>query len=291
MSLKCMEYKSYQFPVNDDVSGTLCEDKSALYEVLKGAGVPGVEHQLFPAPRMCHYFRKNGVWQDIIEYAEKYEWNVVCKPNRGTGGNKVFRAKTNLELQVSVEKIWETERDVTLSPFVTIDYEYRAIYLFGNVELVYRKEQPSVTGDGKSTIRDLFLKQMSNLDSKSMALFFNDLDTTLFSQENLDSVLEEGKRFPLKFKHNLGQGAGFKVLMEKDGDSVREAVVELATKACRAVGVNFCSVDIVHDALNDSLKVLEINRGVMFSRFVDVKEHEGTVEKIYATMIKKLFNL
>ena len=49
---------------------------------------------------------------------------------------------------------------VSICPFYNIGYEYRAIFLDGEIIFCFKKEKPYVIGDGKKNLRDL----VSNLD-------------------------------------------------------------------------------------------------------------------------------
>ena len=82
----------------------------------------------------CDYWSRtwwSGSWGNIIDFAETYNHQLVCKPNDGTGGKDVFVVKNQLELEQAVHQLLEAYRSICLSPFYEIEQEYRVIVLAG----------------------------------------------------------------------------------------------------------------------------------------------------------------
>ena len=132
----------YHFPLNLSSAKELCQDKCLTYEVLSAAGVPAAEHLFFPNPVSVAGIDRDAALQRALSIlAEGRE--VVVKNNYGTGGNQVFRVKTEEELLSTVETVYQKSYAASFSPFYEIKEEYRVVMLDGAPRLTIRKERES----------------------------------------------------------------------------------------------------------------------------------------------------
>ncbi|EER05772.1 conserved hypothetical protein [Perkinsus marinus ATCC 50983] len=131
----------------------------------------------------------------------------------------------------------------------------------------------ALVGDGIRTITELCASKLTKQNAQSIA-------DCLSAVEDPKWIPKEGETLPLQWKHNLGLGATAK-LVEK-GTSLWEKISRLATEATNAIGIDFCSVDIV-ELGNSDLRILEVNCGVMMDNFLnqDDGEHRAIAKKIY----------
>ncbi|MDR3207247.1 MAG: hypothetical protein LBT60_02845 [Oscillospiraceae bacterium] len=254
----------YQFPHNDAAAQLLCEDKSALSDILRAHGVSAVEHWFFLTPDNLGYLGRAGNWRRMTELLETHK-TLVCKSNTGSGGRDVFRVSTQAELENAAAQVFRNNRALALSPFYEIESEYRVVLLRGSAELVYQKERPFVEGDGGHTFAELYAQKYG----------FPASDAAL--ETHPGAILPAGRRVRTHWKHNLGQGAAPRPVA--DGP-LRQDLIALALAAAAAVGAVFASVDIVET--EKGLKVLEINSGVMMEHFAaSSAENYRTAKEIY----------
>jgi len=267
----------YKFALNSDTAGRICEDKSAAAELLAQGGVPAVPHELFFSPNNLHFIGEEGNGQRLNALLAQHG-ELVCKTNEGTGGSHVYRVKTAAELEKAAAAVFSASRTMAVCPFVAIEQEYRVILLDGEVQLMFAKRIPALTGDGKQTLRALlaaYLRDGGTLPEK------------LPESAAPDAILPEGARFPLHWKHNLGQGAG----SEEVTDAARiQALTALAKRAAETVGIRFASVDIIQSTRG--LQVLEINSGVMMEHYSreSTAQYE-TAKEIYRRAILRMFEM
>lgn len=233
----------YDIGLNSAIAHRLANDKSAAAEVLALSGVASIPHRLFIDPKLVPAPEAAEAMRALLAQNPQ---GVVLKPNEGTAGRLVTRVTNAQELQLAVAKIFTASQALVISPFVDIEEEVRVILLDETPMVVYRKERPSVTGDGTHTLREL---------ARAAALEARLGDIAV---DELDAVVPDGERRILSWRHNLDAGA-MPVLIE-DGD-VRTACVAIAAAAARAIGIRFASIDIVRTG--GGWKVLEINSGVM----------------------------
>jgi glutathione synthase/RimK-type ligase-like ATP-grasp enzyme len=128
----------YNFPLNNATAQALCDDKSALSEVLLAHGVDAVRHHFFLYPTHASYDESADGRQKMLELLARYG-EIVCKDNEGTGGRDVYKVANEQELDAAAKRIFDKEKSLAIAPYYDIEEEYRVIILDGKAELAYRK--------------------------------------------------------------------------------------------------------------------------------------------------------
>ncbi len=248
----------YDFGLNSATAKIICKDKSATSDLLAFHGLPHVEHHIFHGPQLTGYVPLQGNWQPMLEYFERCGRDVVCKPNEGSGGRGVLRARTPAELEAAVVHIFERNRSLCLSPFETIlGGEIRVTVLRGEVQFAYRKDRPALVGDGRSTVRELVLARLQS--STSFAGDVAGLAQAVKTESDYARVPVVGEEVLLNWRHNLAQGSVPMILDTRD--PATQTICVLAQRAVKALEVQVASVDIVVTPAGP--KILEVNSGIM----------------------------
>lgn len=255
----------FKFPLNDQASSRICDDKYALYEVMKNFNIPVVEHFII---------HKNYKKENIIDICSKYNNDVVIKTNLGTCGNDVFH-KTNIdEIFEVIDELLIDNYSISLCPYYDIKTEYRSIVLNDNIELIYGKIRPIVVGDGKKSIYELLLDFNK--------IYFEKVSCT----EELNRVLVKGEVFEYSWKFNLSKGAMPFILEDKEKETI---IKRMAMEVSKVLGIKFASVDII-ELYDGTLLVLENNSGVMMSNFsVNLEDGKDIAKGIYTKVIQEMF--
>lgn len=263
----------YQFGLNSAVSHSICSDKSMASEIMTFHKIPNVEHRCCMSPVTMEYASPLGNWNVIEKMLEKHS-ALVCKDNHGTGGDQVYLVHNQLEAEHASQLIFSKAESMAVSPYYDIETEYRVILLQDEVTLVYSKVRPHLTGDGSSTLSELYasyILESSQIIGKPCRSFFT----------NRKKILKKGEIFPLQWKHNLGQGATAKI--ENDWNLL-SPILSLAKKAKDALKISFASVDIIRTS--DEYLVLEVNSGVMMEYLAgENKEKQEIAKQIYKKAI------
>lgn len=272
----------YNFDLNGASSHLITQDKCAASELLKHNGIPAVEHRLFLRPNLAGYVASEGNWREMLSYFQQNNSNIVCKSNVGTGGHEVYRARTFLELELSVHKLFSSNRAIALSPFINIESEYRLLMLGQTCELAYEKVRPKILGDGYSTLSELVLKNYSATDLAANLI-------AELSQEDsglLSGVPKRDEWVTLSWKHNLGKGAK---AVEISDERLKTSLSAIALSCMDALNLSFVSVDIVR--AENELSVMEINSGIMMESYSrqGESEYEKTKE-IYRKAIMRMLS-
>lgn len=262
---------NYKFHLNSKRSSEIARDKYSTYAVLKYYGIPVIEHHiLFNEERVpgCEGINQNFA---ILKNDEK----VVIKANSSSEGKDVFLCYKEEEKLVIVKRLFKEENDaVCVSPFMDIAYEYRAIFLDGEVIYLYKKKKPYVEGDGKLTVKELVEKDLKYL-------------TELIEEKYANYVPEKGEKVMVGWKHNLSGGAVPIVIDEQD--EYYAVVKSLAEKVGKVMELTYASVDIVVTQ-DKKMYVMEVNSTVCVTKFCELVPNGFEIgKKIYEKVIDKLF--
>lgn len=271
----------YNFELNSATAQLLATDKSAVSDLMGFKKIPHVEHRLFLHPRLAGYISSEGNWTELMAFARQHNFKMVCKPNDGTGGEDVFRTRSQAELEKVVQQLFSVHRSICLSPFYTIDQEYRLIFLAGNCELAYSKERPAITGDGTSTVAGLIARQLNEgllpVAVAERAIRLN--------QQRLNEVLAAGTRFILDWKHNLVGGAHPVVITDAQ---LLEILTSLGQRCAAELNIHFASIDIIE--VEGQLLILEVNSGVMMEHFArSLPDGYARAKAVYAKAVALMF--
>ncbi|NPU66663.1 RimK-like protein [Bradyrhizobium sp. 83012] len=241
----------YDLGLNSAVAHRLACDKAATAALLGASGVPAIPHVFCLAPVLGG--RPGLAPETIVELLETHPHGLVVKPNEGTSGRSVTRATTLGEALGAAKKIFDTGANVAISPLLDIADEVRVVQLDDAPLIVYRKQRPTVTGDGVRSLRDLAL---ATALSEEHARLLRRLDAE-FGAAALSAIVPPGEERLLSWRHNLEFGARPVLL---GSGPPRDVCAALAREAAQAIGIRYASVDLV--LVDGCWQVLEINSGV-----------------------------
>lgn len=266
----------YQFELNSAISYNIAGDKYATYEVLKSNNVPTIEHRMIFNPQTRSRYFKNKFINDAKELLKQNENKLVIKANDSCKGKDVHYCSSEEEIEEIVKKLFEGKND-TLSacPYLEIDYEYRVIYLDGEILYIYKKKKPFVIGDGTSNVKELINKK------------FEKEPVDLSRELSLDYIPKENEEVTISWKHNLSSGA--QPIIVDDTDIYLPEIRKIALAAGKAMNITFASVDIALTN-NREILVMEVNGSVCMNKFAEIIPNGYEIAKeIYAKAIDKMF--
>lgn len=255
---KRMFIHGYKFPNNSASISELCTDKSSLSEYLSSVGIPCIPHWFFDNVSKDNLFA-------ATELLKKYG-SLVVKPNDGTGGRNVWRVSTVDELFTKMNEALSKNGNLCVSPFVSVDAEFRTVIYKDRPLFTFEKIRPSVVADGKTSYRE-YLK---NAGVKNIEIEF-------------DFIPKEGETLLLTWKHNLQGGAKPLLIVNPASE-----ILDICKRIHSVSGVSFASVDIVET--NGRYYVLEVNSGVMIEHFASFSgENYELAKNAYSIAIKDYF--
>ena len=257
--------------LNSSSSYKIASDKFACFSILVQNDIPTIKYNIIFNPETRSEYENNDIKKAMILF-EQYGRNVILKANNSSEGKDVFNIRDKEELKEKIiEEFLDRKDSVSICPFYNIGYEYRAIYLDGNIEFCYKKEKPFVIGDGESTIKEL-----------SKKIYIKDFNLDI----DFDYIPQKNEKVELSWKHNLSLGG---IASLEIDDETRKKVYNLAKRAGDSIGIKFASIDI-SETIDKELLVMEINSNVCMNRFANSVENGKQIEyEIFSKAIDKMF--
>lgn len=264
----------YKFPNNNAAIEQICNDKSALSDILTAHKIPHVPHSYFSSPNNQQYTPSQSNSNKMQSFLQEYG-KIVCKPNAGTEGFNVLKVSSQKDLEFASNEIFSRSGDMSISPYRKIQAEYRVIIVNSSVGVIYEKKRPFVTGNGHDSIKHLIEK-----DATLLGVEIDD-ELDVFSVPDADEIVE------VSWKHNLGRGAHPVIVTDI---SKMEILSDLALSCVVALDAEFMSIDIVEDECG--FEVLEINSGVMMENLARSNPENYEIAKnIYKKAILHYLNM
>ncbi len=240
-------------PFADPVSSELADDKPLAYRLLSDAGLP------VPARAVVAARDRKGA----ARFAAGIGTPLVVKPVRGLGGEGVVG---------EIHTVPQLERAIVhagrICPQVLIEQQapgdsYRILLLEGDVLDVLRRPRPTITGDGRSTIANLLLREydlrIATQGSGGLKPFSIDLDCLLNLEQSgfdAESVLRAGETIVVRTATNYNSPDQTETLPRP----YPESLVGPARQAAATLGARLAGVDIV---TSDPTRPLEETGGVV----------------------------
>lgn len=233
----------------------------------------------------AEYVPRAGGWAAIQKLVGELGFPVVLKPLKGTGGLDVIKATCWREVEAAVQHIFNHDYGLAVSPYKRIIDEYRCFCLDGEVELIYRKVRTTVEGDGVHSVAALVAALLAEASADARTLSSLAKAAAALTPEELIRVPAAAECVPVQWKHNLGQGASLSLDVRPEAAAQLRA---LAPRAVAAIGVHFCSVDVVEVA-EEGFMVMEVNSGVMMDSFIAQLGEQGVAlaHRLYRDAVLK----
>jgi hypothetical protein len=105
----------YDIGLNSAMAHRIANDKSATAEVLDFAGIACVPHTLFLGPKLDKHVAPERARAAMLELMRQHRDGVVLKPNEGTSGRSVWRARSEAELDHAVGEIFSSHLSLAIS--------------------------------------------------------------------------------------------------------------------------------------------------------------------------------
>lgn len=261
-----------KFDLNGHAVGLIMDDKYAFYDTLKNIDIPACIHNIIYRENNNYEYAKNcHTKEDIISYFNKYNSDVVIKPNIGSLGLGVYHITNKDELLEKTNELLKENFSISICPFYNIKNEYRVIILDNNIKLIYKKQNPIVTGNGINTLKELLIKFNK--------YYYQD-------KEIINIIPKKNEKYTYDWHFNLSRGSIASLDIE---DKLKEKLSLIAKKVSKEVGITFASIDII-ELYNKELLVLEANSGVTIDKVIDfIPNGYNIAKEIYKEAIIKMF--
>lgn len=244
----------------DSIMGSeLSHNKILAHRLLAGGGLP--------VPKAAQIASED----QAIAMARRIGYPVVIKPNSLLKGIAVFvNLNTEQEVRQAYAKAAAHGRGVNIESMIAGD-DHRILVVAGRFVAVSRREPAKVTGDGKSSLRELIAAENANplrLPSKfdMLSPIEPDEETERLLARlglTLDSVPAAGRIVPLKATANIASGA----TATDFTDSIHPDNIAMAERAARLVDIDVAGIDYITTDISRSYRetggaICEVNTWV-----------------------------
>ncbi len=262
------------------IAESISRDKDLTKRLLRSCGVPVPEGRLVESAA------------DAWKAAEEIGGPVVVKPTDGNHGRGVF---TNLTDRAEIEAAFEVAREegsgVIVERFV-LGLEHRLLVVGGRVAAAAKGELASVTGDGRSTIRELVASQLNSDPRRGDTEDFPLNPVRMNSTVRID-LARQG------YTPDSVPPVDATVLIQRNGnvafdvtDRVHPDVAATAGLAARVVGLDIAGIDLVAEDVGRPLEeqggaIVEVNAGP--GLLMHLKPADGTPRPVGRAIVDHLF--
>lgn len=204
------------------------------------------------------YFKGSMNWQEVVQKLEStdLDYPIIIKPNVGERGSQVEKVNDLIELQRYMES---NKEDFIIQEYLQLPMELGVLFYRvpgteeRGITSIVIKEFLTVTGDGKSTIKGLILK------NERYRLQLGSLQSKLGTQ--MDEVLNEGEERLLQPIGNHCLGTKFLSGQHFINDKTIEVFDRIASNI---EGFNFGRFDLKVTSVADlmagkNIKIMELN--------------------------------
>ncbi|HZX32911.1 MAG TPA: cyanophycin synthetase, partial [Rhodocyclaceae bacterium] len=263
------------------IAETISRDKDLTKRLLSSCGVPVPEGQEVHSP------------EEAWEAAQDIGLPVVVKPSDGNHGRGVFIELTKQDEIEAAYKVAIEEGSSVLVERSIPGTEHRLLVVGGKMVAANRGDMVWVTGDGKSSIRELIGSQV-NSDPRRGDTEEHPLNTIRLDSAATLEIKRQGFA-----DGDAVPPAGKEVLIQRNGnhafdctDLVHPETAATAALAARIVGLDIAGIDLVTPDISKPLAeqggaIVEVNAGP--SLLMHLKPAEGKPRPVGRAIVDNLF--
>ena len=274
-------------------SSEISKDKDYANFFMKKMGYPTIMGKAFFSGPWSKAIGSNRNIHAAYRYAKALGFPVIVKPNSGSQGVGVSKVSNKREFYKALNFIFEHDRVALVQKF-HIGKDYRVVVLDGKIISAYQRIPLNVTGDGKSTLRQLLISKQRKftVEGRDTRIKMDDfrIIQKLKSQGfSMSSVLNKRQQIFLLDNANLSSGGDSAEVTKK----IHPAFKKLAINLTRDMGLRLCGVDLLIEQGIEKAPgkfwILETNAAPGLDHYVLTgKKQEKIVEDMYVEVLKAL---
>lgn len=272
--------------LNPAAAALVARDKALTKFYLRRLRYPVIPGQLFFSDAVCRTISSRRGRASARSYARRLGYPIIVKPNGGAGGDRVELVAASEELDGALERAFSLAGDALVERYVPGLRDYRLLLLDGALLLAYERRPFSVTGDGRSSIRQLVTRDRRQRTARAGRPDMGAIERSLDRRGlRWSAIPRRGEAVRLLDVANLTQGG---TAVEVTG-VVAPGIARLAAEATRDLGLRYCGVDILTRDIrvaSSDLYILELNASPTIHGFATVCGLSRTrLLRLYSAML------
>lgn len=284
-------FRNTNFDLNPLGAAEIAKDKDYAAYFLRRFGYPVVEGEAFFSRRWCQSIGSARTVQAAYCYARRLGFPVLLKPNSKSQGTGVCVVTDRSEFFRVAREIFKQDNVLLVQRYVR-GKDYRLVVLDKTVISAYERIPLSVTGDGRSSIRQLLARKQRQFvrQGRDTVLDPDDWRITMRlsrMKKNRGSLLRRGEQLTLLDSANLSTGGDAVDVTRR----IHPAFRSLAIRLTRDMGLRFCGVDLI--VVTGTIQkqprnfcLIEINAAPGLDNYSAIgKQQAAVVENLYRKVL------
>lgn len=286
-------FKLTTLDLNTQGASRISSDKDYAAYFLKKMGYPVVEGEAFYSDVWCKEVGSDRNSKKALRYARTLGFPVIVKPNGASWGKGVFLVHNVKELRTALSYIFTFDK-IALVQRRIVGRDYRIVVLDGDVISAYERVPLSVTGNGRSTIKELLAIKQDEFRKNRRDTKIDVSDPRIqakLSHQGLNSKFRPraGERVVLLENANLSSGGDAIDVT----DSLHLAWKRLSAKIAYDMNLRLAGIDVMltgtlSEAPSD-YSLLEINDSPGLDHYASIgPKQKKVVEDLYRDVLKAM---
>lgn len=269
--------------LNSKKSHKLCKDKFFCGLTLERAGISSPKTYLVP-PKPDGMTTKD--YEQIIHdnvkiFATQHGYPLFIKPNMGSEGRGVYKVDTEEGLRDILGHSLKNKDTIIVQKAVS-GSEFRVVAINGIVVFAYQKVPLQITGDGKNTIEDLIINELSRISKARKLKIKIDSPKIDFTLSALGykrtTILDAGIVITPIPSANLAQGA---TPIDRTA-YIQMHYSDICKKIAIALDIKFMGIDLMINEKDGTYAVIEVNSKPGFGKYAaEGEHHKARVADVY----------
>jgi len=285
-------FKDSALNINELGSVQIAKDKgfSSYFLRLFGFNVPDW-HTVFNDKLNENISIKRNI-MDGYKLAKEMGFPVIVKPNDKSKGEGVYKVYNRKEYFNAAKEILNNNSVMLVQEFCNGN-DYRIVVLNGEIISAYQRKPLAITGDGKSTVKEILLKIQSYFEIVGRDTKIDISDSRLHhnlkrQKVTLDSILPDQKELVLLDNANLSSGGTAFDFTDTIHEDYKRLAISVSSKMC----LHLCGVDILTSDITQPIrnyKIIEINAAPGLDNYAFIGEKQNKrVDELYLKILVSL---
>ena len=230
-----------------------------------------VAEDMLVARENTRYSNPQNTTSACIQFAEKYGYPLIFKPNDGSLWSWVSKIFDKNQLLATLSHFNQSNKGMHLLQTYIPGRDYRVLYLDGEILVAYERIPPTITGDGENTIKNLIEKDFPTINQKKVEHY---LETQGI---NTEAILGKNKTLPLLPTANIATWGTIREIKHTDHDTI------FLRKIAAAFWARYFWIDIISEGELADGYILEINKSPITKW---ICEYSPAFKNLFSTKIR-----
>jgi D-alanine-D-alanine ligase-like ATP-grasp enzyme len=259
------------YPQNNATASTLAADKFFTNKVLEAAGIPTLGGEYFFLHDRHRAHRPAGRnREDALVHFAKLGMRAFVKPLQGSRGDFAHALHDEVAFTRYLDEVSKYYDAILIQP-IFLGPERRVFLLDDEAVYSAQKHPPFVVGDGVHALGELLIAHNEMLQARGLS------PVAIAYDAPLRTVPAKGEYYEIHGRTNLSAGGTMAIETRPS-----PAVVELARRAMRELGLRVAAVDLFTDIVGDvqPVRVIEVNANPSI-RLLEESDRDDLILRIW----------